>query len=248
VTVAGVLQLLIFLGILLAATKPLGRYMARLFAGERVVLSPVLRPVELGVYRITGVNERQEMRWTMYAVALLLFNLAGALMLYLLQRTQGWLPFNPENLPNVEQRSAFNTAVSFMTNTNWQGYGGESTMSYLIQMAGLTVQNFVSAATGIAIAIALIRGFARRSAGQIGNFWVDLVRATLYVLLPISIVGALVMVAAGVPQNLDAYVEAAGLTGAGQTIAMGRSSRCWAPTAAGSSTPTPPTRSRTRPR
>jgi potassium-transporting ATPase potassium-binding subunit len=215
------LQLLIFLGILLAITKPLGLYMTRLFAGERVFLSPVLRPVERGIYRVTGVDERREMRWTTYAIALLLFNLAGALVIYVLQRTQGWLPLNPEALPNVEQRSAYNTAVSFATNTNWQGYVGESTMSYLTQMAGLTVQNFMSAATGLAIAIALIRGFAHRSAGQIGNFWVDLVRATLYLLLPISVIGALVLVALGVPQNLSAHVDATGLTGAGQTIAMG---------------------------
>ncbi len=202
-TTIGVIQLLVFFGILLAITKPLGLYMARLFEGERVFLTPVLRPVERTIYRLTGVNERQEMRWTTYAVAMLLFNLAGFLVLYLLQRVQSGLPFNPQDLANVEPRSAFNTAVSFVANTNWQGYAGESTMSYLTQMSGLTVQNFVSAATGIAIAIALVRGFSRRSVKEIGNFWVDLVRGTLYLLLPISIVGCLVLVAQGVPQNLS---------------------------------------------
>ncbi len=153
-TTIGVIQLLVFFVILLAITKPLGLYMARLFEGERVFLTPVLRPAERLIYRATGVDERQEMRWTTYAIAMLLFNLAGFLAVYLLQRVQGGLPFNPEGLANVEPRSAFNTATSFMTNTNWQGYAGEATMSYLTQMAALTVQNFVSAATGIAIVCA----------------------------------------------------------------------------------------------
>jgi K+-transporting ATPase ATPase A chain len=221
VTWIGAIQLIVYLGILVGLTVPLGRYMARLFAGERVMLSPVLGPVEGAIYRLAGVNEHREMRWTTYAVAMLLFNFTGAISLYVLQRLQAWLPLNPENLTNVEERSAFNTAVSFVSNTNWQGYAGESTMSYLTQMMGLTVQNFVSAATGVAIAIALIRGFARRSGGQIGNFWVDLVRCVLYLLLPMSVVGALTLVALGVPQNLSAYVDATGLASAGQTIAVG---------------------------
>ena len=220
-TTVGIIQLLLYVGIIIAIAKPLGLYMSRLFQGERVFLTPVLKPVERGIYRLTGVDEGREMRWTTYAIAMLLFNLAGVLVLHVIQRTQSGLPFNPEGLPDVESRSAFNTAVSFVTNTNWQGYVGEVTMSYFTQMAGLTVQNFVSSATGIAIAIALVRGFARRSAGQIGNFWVDLTRATLYLLLPISIIGCLLLVALGVPQNLSAYVDATGLSGASQTIAMG---------------------------
>ena len=220
-TTIGIIQLVVFFAILLVTTKPLGLYMARLFTGERVFLSPVLQPVERGFYRVTGVDDRQEMRWTTYAIAMLLFNLAGFLVVYAIQRLQAGLPFNPESMANIEPRSAFNTAVSFVTNTNWQGYAGEATMSYLTQMSGLTVQNFASAATGIAIAIALVRGFSRRSAGQIGNFWVDLVRATLYILLPIAIIGCLALVALGVPQNLSDYVEATGLTGSAQTIAMG---------------------------
>lgn len=214
-------QLGIFLGILALLTQPLGSFMARLFAGERVLLSPVLRPVERGIYRIAGVDERAEMRWTTYAVAMLLFQLCGVVAVYLLQRLQHGLPLNPAGLANVEPRSAFNTAVSFVTNTNWQGYSGESTMSHLSQMLGLTVQNFLSAATGIAIAIALIRGFARRSASQIGNFWTDLTRATLYILLPIALAMAIVLVARGVPQTFGGAIEATGLSGVVQTIARG---------------------------
>jgi K+-transporting ATPase ATPase A chain len=202
---ANALLILVYFGILLALTKPLGLYMHRLFSGERTVLSPVLGPVERGVYRITGVEADREMRWTGYLTALLLFNLAGFVVLYLMQRLQGGLPLNPQGLAGVEERSAFNTAVSFVTNTNWQGYAPEVTMSNLTQMAGLTVQNFVSAATGIAIAIVLVRGFARRSTQLLGNFWVDLTRATLYLLLPISVVLALVFVVLGVPQNVNAY-------------------------------------------
>jgi K+-transporting ATPase ATPase A chain len=194
-----------YMGVLLAVTKPLGSYMYQLFNGERTILSPVLRPVERGLYRLTGVDETREMRWTTYLVALLLFNALGFLVVYCLQRFQGSLPFNPQGLPGIEERSSFNTAVSFMTNTNWQGYAPEITMSYLTQMLGLTVQNFVSAATGIAIAIALTRGFARRSTQDLGNFWVDLTRVTLYVLLPICIVFTLVLVARGSIQNLNPY-------------------------------------------
>jgi K+-transporting ATPase ATPase A chain len=219
--VSNALLIVVYFGILLALTKPLGIYMARLFSGERVFLSPVVRPVERGVYKLAGVDERREMRWTTYAVALLLFNLAGFLAVYGLQRFQEGLPFNPQGLANVEARSAFNTAVSFVTNTNWQGYYPEITMSYLTQMAGLTVQNFVSAATGVAVAIALVRGFARRSAREIGNFWVDLTRTVLYVLLPGSFVVALVFVARGVPQNLDAYTAVTTLAGEAQLIPQG---------------------------
>jgi K+-transporting ATPase ATPase A chain len=207
--------------ILLLLTKPLGLFMYQLFTGERTFLHPVLRPVERGLYRLTGVDEEREMPWTTYTVAMLLFNFAGWLVLFLLQRLQGGLTLNPQGLPGVEPYSSFNTAVSFMTNTNWQGYAGEATMSYLTQMAGLTVQNFVSAATGIAIAIALVRGFARHSAQEIGNFWVDLVRGTLYLLLPLSIVMAIVLMAQGVPQTLAGAAEVTGLSGAAQLLSLG---------------------------
>lgn len=220
-TAPGWLQIIIYFLLLLALTKPLGSYMARVFNGERTVLSPVLVPVERGIYRIAGVNSKEDQRWWVYTIALLLFNLGGVLLLYVLQRAQGLLLFNPQGFSGVSPDLAFNTAVSFVTNTNWQSYGGESTMSYLTQMAGLTVQNFVSAATGIAIALALIRGFARRRVDAIGNFWVDLVRATLYVLLPLAIIFALVLVWRGVPQNLNAYTDVTTLQGATQTIAQG---------------------------
>jgi K+-transporting ATPase ATPase A chain len=218
---SNVVLIVVYVGVLLALTKPLGLYMERLFSGGRTMLSPVLGPVERGIYKVTGVDETREMRWTTYTVALLLFNLAGLLFVYGLQRVQGGLPLNPRDLGGVEERSAFNTAASFATNTNWQGYYPETTMSYLTQMAGLAVQNFVSAATGIAIAIALVRGFARRSAGEIGNFWVDLVRATLYILLPISIVGTIFLVARGVPQNFNDYTVIQTLGGATQLLPQG---------------------------
>jgi K+-transporting ATPase ATPase A chain len=220
-TFPGWLQIIVFFLALLALTKPLGSYMARVFNGERTILSPALMPVERGIYRIAGVNANEDQRWWVYAIALLLFNLGGVLLLYVLQRIQGFLPFNPQGFSGLAPDLAFNTAVSFLTNTNWQSYGGESTMSYLTQMAGLTVQNFVSAATGIAIALALIRGFARRRADAIGNFWVDLVRATLYVLLPLATIFALVLVWQGVPQNLNAYTDLTTLQGTTQTIAQG---------------------------
>ncbi|RWE37844.1 MAG: potassium-transporting ATPase subunit KdpA [Mesorhizobium sp.] len=220
-TINGWIQILIFCGILVLLVKPLGGYMHRVFNGDRTPLSPVLGPLERGLYRICGTSEREEQHWTTYAVALLLFNLAGFLVLYFLQRLQGGLPYNPAGMSAVDPALAFNTAASFMTNTNWQNYGGESTMSYLVQMAGLTVQNFVSAATGIAVAIALIRGFARASGKSIGNFWVDMTRATLYVLLPLCIVLTLVYVWLGMPQTLGPYVDATTLEGAKQTIALG---------------------------
>ncbi|RUV93417.1 potassium-transporting ATPase subunit KdpA [Mesorhizobium sp. M1A.F.Ca.IN.022.07.1.1] len=220
-TLNGWIQILVYCGILLLLVKPLGGYMHRVFKGDRTLLSPVLVPIERGLYRLAGTSEKEEQHWAAYATGMLLFNLAGFLVLYALQRLQGALPYNPAGMAAVEPELAFNTAASFVTNTNWQNYGGESTMSYLVQMAGLTVQNFVSAAAGIAIAIALIRGFARASGKSIGSFWVDLTRCTLYVLLPACIVLTLVYVWLGIPQTLGPYVDATTLEGAKQTIALG---------------------------
>src|SRR4029077_14431692 len=220
-TANGWIQIAIYCAIVILLVKPFGGYMTRVFAGERTFLSPVLGPVESVFYRLCGVDEKREQNWVSYAVAMLMFSLAGFLSLYALMRFQALLPFNPAAQSTVEQGLAFNTAMSFDTNTNWQSYVPETTMSYLVQMAALTVHNFVSAATGIALAIALIRGFARRSAKGIGNFWVDLVRCTLYVLLPISIVGGLFFVWQGMPQNLSAYVDTHTLEGAKQSIGMG---------------------------
>ena len=220
-TINGWIQIALFGAIIIALTRPFGGYMNRVFNGERTLFTPVLRPLERGVYRLCGVTENEEQHWLGYAFAMLVFSLAGFLMLYGLQRLQGLLPLNPQGQAGVEQSLAFNTSISFVTNTNWQSYVPETTMSYLTQMAGLTVHNFVSAAAGIAMAIALIRGFARRSVKTIGNFWVDLTRCTLYILLPISIVVALIFVWQGMPQNLGAYTEATTLEGAKQVIAQG---------------------------
>lgn len=220
-TLNGWLQIALFVALVLALTRPLGGYMTRVFSGERTWLSPVLAPVERGFYRLAGTSEREDQHWLAYVVAMLVFNAAGFLLLYALLRLQGMLPFNPQGMGPVPEALAFNTAVSFVTNTNWQNYGGEGTMSYLVQMAGLAVQNFLSAATGIALAVALIRGFARREAHAIGNFWVDMTRATLYVLLPISILLTLFLVWQGVPQTLAPSVEATTLEGARQVIALG---------------------------
>ncbi len=220
-TINGWIQILVFCGIIVLITKPLGFYMTRVFSGERSFLSPVLAPVERGLYALAGTGEREEQHWTTYTAAMLLFNLAGFLLLYFIERLQGVLPFNPMGMAAVPADLSFNTATSFVTNTNWQNYGGESTMSYFTQMAGLTVQNFVSAATGVAIAVALIRGFARKSMKTLGNFWVDLTRCTLYILLPVCIVMTVVFVALGVPQTLGAYAEATTLEGAKQIIALG---------------------------
>jgi potassium-transporting ATPase potassium-binding subunit len=220
-TITGWLQIALFGVIVILITRPFGGYMTRVFAGERTFLSPVLRPVERAVYWCCGVDEKEEQHWLTYAVAMLLFSVVGFLTLYALQRLQWYLPFNPQEQTGVEQSLAFNTSVSFVTNTNWQSYVPETTMGYLVQMAGLTVHNFVSAATGIALALALIRGFARREAKAIGNFWVDLTRTTLYVLLPLSIVIALFYVWQGMPQNIGPYVDATTLEGAKQTIAQG---------------------------
>ena len=220
-TLLGWVQIILYCAIFIALVRPLGGYLARVFNGERTALSAVLRPVERLIYRVAGVDPRGEQHWVTYAVAMLLFNCAGVLLLYALLRLQALLPLNPQGLPAVAPDLALNTAVSFVTNTNWQNYAGEGTLGYLVQMAGLTVQNFLSAATGIALAVALIRGFARKSASTIGNFWIDLTRCTLYVLLPLSFVLALVLVWQGIPQNLNAYVHATTLEGATQTIAQG---------------------------
>ena len=220
-TLNGWIQIAIYFVVLTALVVPLGRFMASVFEGERTFLTPVFAPVERGLYRIAGVDETREQHWITYTVAMLLFNAAGFLCVYALMRLQGFLPLNPAGMSAVAPDLTFNTAVSFSTNTNWQNYGGESTLSYLTQMAALTTQNFVSAATGIALAVALIRGFARASGKTVGNFWVDLTRCTLYILLPLSIIGALILVWQGVPQNLGAYVDATTLEGAKQTISQG---------------------------
>jgi K+-transporting ATPase ATPase A chain len=220
-TFDGWIQIALFGVVIVLLVKPFGGYMTRVFAGERTFLSSVLGPLERGIYRLSGVDERSDQNWVTYAVAMLLFSVAGFLSLYALMRFQAMLPFNPAGQSAVEEGLAFNTAMSFDTNTNWQSYVPETTMSYLVQMAGLTVHNFVSAATGIALAVALVRGFARRSAKGIGNFWVDLTRCTLYILLPISIVVGLFFVWQGMPQNLGAYTEATTVEGAKQVIAQG---------------------------
>ena len=194
----GWLQIALYVVVLIALAKPLGGFMARVFEGRPCGLDRVLGPLERGIYRVCGVDAARETGWKEYAGAMLAFNLLSLLVVHAIQRLQGVLPFNPEHLGAVSPDSSFNTAVSFATNTNWQGYGGETTMSYFTQMVALTVQNFVSAATGIAILVALIRGFARKSAQVVGNFWVDLVRSTLYVLLPLSLVLAVALVGQGV--------------------------------------------------
>jgi potassium-transporting ATPase potassium-binding subunit len=205
-TANGWLQILLFLALILLVTKPLGVYLSRVFSREKTFLDPVLRPIERLLYRVTRVDESHEMRWTEYAVAMLLFSMVSMVVLYLMERLQGYLPFNPQKFGAVAPAHvAFNTAASFTTNTNWQVYSGETTMSYFTQMAGLAYHNFVSAATGIALAIAFIRGVARRQMQTIGNFWVDLVRCSLWVLLPFCLVGALVLVSQGVVQNLKPY-------------------------------------------
>jgi K+-transporting ATPase ATPase A chain len=220
-TLNGWLQIALFCAAVVALVKPLGWYMTRVFNGERTFLSPVLRPIEIGLYRVGGVDEAREQHWITYTVAMLLFHVGGFLILYALLRLQAGLPFNPAGMSAVAPDLSFNTAVSFITNTNWQNYGGESTLSYLVQMLGLTHQNFLSAATGIVLAMALIRGFSRASANTVGNFWVDITRCTLYVLLPISVVYALFLVWTGIPQTLGPYVDATSLEGAKQTIAVG---------------------------
>src|SRR5579862_9908882 len=205
-TINGWLQILLFLALVFLVTKPMGVYMARVFSREKTFMDPVMRPIERLIYRLTAVDENHEMRWTEYAIAMLLFSAVSMIVLYLMQRLQAFLPFNPQKLAGfAPTHVAFNTAASFTTNTNWQAYPGESTMSYFTQMAGLAFHNFISAATGIALAIAFIRGIARRQMQTLGNFWVDMVRASLWVLLPFSVVGALLLVSQGVVQNLRPY-------------------------------------------
>jgi potassium-transporting ATPase potassium-binding subunit len=220
-TAIGWIQIILYCAIVVALVKPLGWYMTRVFNGERTFLSPILRPVEAGLYWIGGVDERREQHWLTYTVAMLLFHVGGFLIIYALMRLQAVLPFNPAEQSAVAQDLSFNTAISFITNTNWQNYGGESTLSYLVQMLGLTHQNFLSAATGIVLAVALIRGFSRASLRTIGNFWVDVTRCTLYILLPICVVFTLFLVWQGIPQTLGPYVDATTLEGAKQTIAVG---------------------------
>jgi K+-transporting ATPase ATPase A chain len=220
-TIIGWIQILLYCAIVVALVKPLGAYMTHVFNGERTWLSPVLRPVERAIYWAGGVDEKREQSWLMYAIGMLLFHVGGFLILYALMRFQGLLPFNPADMSAVPADLTFNTASSFITNTNWQNYGGESTLSYLVQMLGLTHQNYLSAATGIVLAIALIRGFARASARTVGNFWVDITRCTLYILMPICIVYALFLVWQGIPQTLGPYVDATTLEGAKQTLAVG---------------------------
>ena len=220
-TLIGWTQIALYCAIIVALTPIVGGYMTRVFNGERTFLSPVLRPVEGLIYRFGGVDEKNEQHWLTYTVAMLLFHAGGFAILYAVLRLQDALPFNPAGQAPVAPDLAFNTAISFITNTNWQNYGGESTLSYLTQMLGLTPQNFLSAATGIVLAVALIRGFARASAKTVGNFWVDVTRCTLYILLPMCIVFTLFLVWQGMPQTLGAYVDATTLEGAKQTIAVG---------------------------
>lgn len=219
----GVLQIAVYFLIVLALTKPLGVFMARVFDGQRTFLHPLLRPLERWIYRFVGVDERTEQRWTQYTAALLAFSAFSFLFVYLLERLQGILPLNPQGFgtAQISPDLAFNTAISFLSNTNWQAYSGESTLSYLVQMAALTVQNFASAAAGIAVAIALVRGFARQKMNSVGNFWVDLTRGVLYLLLPISLLAALILCSQGVIQNLHPYTVAHTVEGARQVIAQG---------------------------
>jgi K+-transporting ATPase ATPase A chain len=220
-TALGWIQILLYCAIIVAITPALGAYMTRVFTGESTFLTPILRPVELGIYKVAGVDERQEQHAVTYTVGMLIFHLGGLFIIYALMRLQAFLPFNPADQSAVTEDLSFNTAVSFITNTNWQNYGGESTLSYLVQMLGLTHQNYLSAATGIVLAIALIRGFARHSARTVGSFWVDVTRCTLYILLPICIPYALFLVWQGIPQTLGPYVDATTVEGAKQSIAVG---------------------------
>ena len=229
-TMSGFVYILVFFLVLWALTKPLGLFMARVFEGERTFLHPLLRPLERLIYKLCGIRETSEQRWTQYSASVIAFTMVGFLFVYAIQRLQGFLPINPMGFSTAHAPSyatpmtpdlAFNTAVSFITNTNWQAYGGEQTLSYLVQMAALTVQNFCSAAAGISVAIALIRGFARKQTNTIGNFWVDATRAMVYVLLPLALVFALFLCFRGVPQTLKSYQTATTVEGATQTIAVG---------------------------
>ncbi len=216
-----VFLILLFLLMVTIFAIPLGKYMSNVFTGKKTFMTPVIKPVEKFIYRICSVDENQEMTWKRYAYALIIFNIFGILLLFVLQLIQGYLPLNPENMAGVRWDTALNTAISFVTNTNWQSYAGETTMSYLTQMLGMTVQNFVSAAVGVAALLALIRGFTRKNSDTIGNFWVDLTRTTLYVLLPMAIIFALILASQGVVQTVGPYINAQTLEGANQTIAVG---------------------------
>jgi K+-transporting ATPase ATPase A chain len=220
-TVVGWLQIIITLAVVLATAIPLSSYIARVLAGERTFLSPALAPVERGFYKLAGVDPAREQSWVAYTMAMLAFSVVGFVTLYAVQRLQNFLPLNPQGFDPVASDLAFNTSVSFITNTNWQNYGGETTMSHLVQMLGLTVHNFLSAATGLAMAWALVRAFARSETRTIGNFWADMTRSVLYILLPISIVGALALILCGVPQTLLGSIDATTLEGAKQTISLG---------------------------
>jgi K+-transporting ATPase ATPase A chain len=222
-TSQGVLQIMVYFVVLLVVTKPLGLYMARVYEGEKTFLHPVLRPLERFIYALSGVKEGLEQRWTQYAASLLAFSTVCFVFTYAIQRLQGLLPLNPAGFGAKQATPdlSFNTAVSFMTNTNWQSYGGEMTLSYFVQMTALTVQNFVSAAAGMCVAIALIRGFARRQQNTVGSFWVDLVRGTVYILLPLALIGALLLCSQGVVQNFNTYTTATTLEGKSQIIAQG---------------------------
>ena len=220
-TILDVLQIVLYFGLLIIATPLLGSYMARVFMGKPTFLTPIVRPVETLIYRLSGINPEKEQNWVGYAGALLIFNLFGFLTVFALQLLQGSLPLNPANVPSTSLHLAFNTASSFMTNTNWQSYGGETTMSYLTQMLGLAVQNFLSAATGIAVMVALVRGLANKTSKMLGNFWSDMLKANLYILLPLSIILAIVLVGQGVVQNFTPYVEAQTLSGQTQLLPQG---------------------------
>src|SRR5271167_1559649 len=220
-TLIGWSQIVLVLALVVACAVPLSAFMARVYSGERTFLSPVIGPVERGFYRLAGVDPAREQDWFAYTIAMVVFSVAGFLSLYALQRLQNFLPLNPRGFDAVPPDLAFNTSSSFITNTNWQNYSGETTMSHLTQMLGLTVHNFLSAATGLAMAFALVRGFTRSTATTVGNFWVDVTRVTLYILLPISVVCAIVFVALGMPQTLAGAVDATTLEGAKQTIAIG---------------------------
>ena len=220
-TLVGWSQIILVLAAVVACSMPLSAFVARVYSGERTFLSPALGPIERGFYRLAGVDPAREQDWYAYTIAMIVFSVAGFLSLYALQRLQNVLPLNPRGFDAVAPDLAFNTSASFITNTNWQNYGGETTMSHLTQMLGLTVHNFLSAATGLAMAFALVRGFARSSAATVGNFWVDVTRISLYILLPISFVGALVFVGLGMPQTLAGAVDATTLEGAKQVISIG---------------------------
>jgi K+-transporting ATPase ATPase A chain len=220
-TANGILQIGLYFVVLLALTKPLGAFMAKVFSGERTFLHPVLRPLEVGLYKLCGIDEDGEQHWTRYAGSMLAFSLVGIIFSYILLRLQQWFPLNPQGLPNVGTDLSFNTAVSFGTNTNWQSYNPEATMSYFSEMMALATHNFWSAATGICVALALARGFARHSAQTLGSFWVDFVRTTVYVLLPLSVVGALLLVSQGAIQNFHPYTKVATVEGAVQTLPQG---------------------------